>query len=193
MTYKGKEIDEVTLEIVDEYIKNNYKRRYANYDKYKGEKFIVSKVLDRVIKKITHPRRKKPINDIESEILYILKDSGHLCFTEEYRSYLEVERKKRNERYRVLKEKIMRPVVEEIVSNKKHPFSQYSEQLKDEKWKAFRDFVLVVRGKKCEMCGATEKLQIHHPNYIKGRKAWEYNCNEVIVLCEQCHRNVHGL
>jgi 5-methylcytosine-specific restriction endonuclease McrA len=80
-----------------------------------------------------------------------------------------------------------------IASENKVPYSPYSEKLKDKKWKAFRNFVFVVRGCKCEMCGATQKLQVHHPKYVKGRKAWEYTCNEVVVLCEQCHRKAHGL
>lgn len=71
--------------------------------------------------------------------------------------------------------------------------SPYEEQLKDYRWKAFRDFVFVARGKQCEMCGNKTYLQIHHPKYIHGRRAWEYNCNEVRVLCRDCHSKVHGL
>jgi 5-methylcytosine-specific restriction endonuclease McrA len=194
MTYKGKEIKSVTLEIVEDYIKNKYKPRYREkYDKFTGMRFIVLKILENVIKKLTHPRRTKPINDIESEIKYVLNNCGHLYYTKEYKSYLENEKRKYYERIRTKREDSLRPSIDKIASQRKHPFSHYKEQLQDDKWKSFRRFIFTVRGCKCEMCGATEKLQVHHPNYIKGRKAWEYTCNEVVVLCEQCHRKAHGL
>lgn len=72
-------------------------------------------------------------------------------------------------------------------------FIYYADQLKDERWKAFREFVFKIRGKKCEICGSTEKLQVHHIHYNKGVKAWEYNVNEVLVACVDCHRNIHGI
>lgn len=74
----------------------------------------------------------------------------------------------------------------------KEKFS-YAEQLKDKKWLAFRKFIFAVRGKACEMCGSTKILQVHHPKYKYGRKAWEYTCNDVIVLCQKCHEKVHNI
>ena len=68
----------------------------------------------------------------------------------------------------------------------------YSEQLKDKRWYAFREFVFEVRGRRCEMCGAERNLQVHHPIYKNGRNAWEYTCNEVIVMCHDCHMRIHG-
>ena len=69
----------------------------------------------------------------------------------------------------------------------------YGEQLLDERWKAFRKFIFVVRGGKCETCCKTTNLQVHHLHYIRGAMAWEYNCNEVIVLCKDCHKKIHGI
>lgn len=85
--------------------------------------------------------------------------------------------------------------IQEMESNQKQIFdySPYKEQLNDIRWKFFRDFVFVVRGKKCEVCGSTKHLQIHHLHYNKNCFAWEYNVKEVIVLCDQCHRKVHNL
>ena len=71
--------------------------------------------------------------------------------------------------------------------------AKYKEQLSDKRWKAFRVFVFVVRGKECEMCKAKSKLQIHHLHYIKDAKAWEYTCNDVMVVCDACHKKLHGL
>lgn len=69
----------------------------------------------------------------------------------------------------------------------------YNEQLNDDRWKAFRKFVFAVRGKKCEICGGTHILQVHHPKYISGRMAWEYTCNEVQVVCKSCHEKIHNI
>jgi hypothetical protein len=129
----------------------------------------------------------KPISDLERTLKGMCGSIGKW-------SYLTKEaQERRKETKRRFREDKIKPTINKIVSEKATPYSPYNEQLKNEKWKAFRNFVFVVRGSKCEMCGATQKLQVHHPNYVKGRKAWEYTCNEVVVLCEQCHRKAHGL
>lgn len=68
----------------------------------------------------------------------------------------------------------------------------YDEFLQDPRWFAFRQFVFAVRGHKCEVCGSTERLQVHHVGYKKGLLPWEYTCNDVKVLCRNCHARVHG-
>ena len=75
----------------------------------------------------------------------------------------------------------------------KREYAPYIEQLNDKRWEAFRKFIFAVRGKKCEMCGGTHILQVHHPKYKGGRLAWEYTCNEVQVLCKECHEKVHNI
>ncbi len=72
-------------------------------------------------------------------------------------------------------------------------FTTYNNQLQDDRWIAFRNFVLTTRGKRCEKCGSDKHIQIHHPYYIKGRAAWEYNCLDVIVLCSCCHEKEHHI
>ena len=69
----------------------------------------------------------------------------------------------------------------------------YEEQLKDKRWLSFRRFIFDVRGSKCEKCGSTTHLQVHHNHYIKGRSAWEYTCNDVMVVCRKCHRKIHRI
>ena len=34
-------------------------------------------------------------------------------------------------------------------------------------------------------------LQVHHKQYITGLYAWEYNKNDLITLCSECHLKVH--
>lgn len=85
------------------------------------------------------------------------------------------------------------PPIEPINSKFKVKKVPYSEQLKDSRWLAFREKVFRVRGRKCEHCGSTVYLQVHHPRYINGRKAWEYSTNEVVVLCRECHKKEHNI
>ena len=34
-------------------------------------------------------------------------------------------------------------------------------------------------------------LQVHHKQYITGLYAWEYNENDLVTLCSECHLKVH--
>lgn len=44
----------------------------------------------------------------------------------------------------------------------------------------------------CQRCGDCEsQLHVHHKNYFKGRKIWEYGTEELSVLCESCHEQAH--
>lgn len=74
--------------------------------------------------------------------------------------------------------------------NKRDP---YTDQLNMVQWKAFREFIFVVRGKKCEVCGKPSNLHVHHREYINNRFAWEYLPSEVMVLCSDCHRYIHKM
>ena len=38
---------------------------------------------------------------------------------------------------------------------------------------------------KCELCGSTDNLEKHHPNYD--------NPKEIVVLCRKCHRTTHSI
>ena len=68
----------------------------------------------------------------------------------------------------------------------------YDEFLQDQRWFAFRQFVFAVRGHECGVGGSTERLQGDHVGYKKGLLPWEYTCNDVKVLCRNCHARVHG-
>ena len=67
----------------------------------------------------------------------------------------------------------------------------YAMSLTQSEWKAFRQFIFVVRGDSCEICGSKKNLQVHHRHYIKGRKPWEYLPEEVMVVCHTCHSKLH--
>lgn len=69
----------------------------------------------------------------------------------------------------------------------------YSEQLKHNLWKQKRNSIVKQRDNKCERCGSTENLQVHHIKYIKGRLAWEYSDDLLECLCGSCHMKEHDV
>lgn len=78
-------------------------------------------------------------------------------------------------------------------NKRKNAYMAYGTQLHDERWLAFRQFIFNVRGKKCEVCGVTSNLQVHHLEYHPNKMAWEYTCKDVMVVCEKCHKKIHGI
>lgn len=72
--------------------------------------------------------------------------------------------------------------------------SKYSEQLKSPKWQKRRLEILNRDKFTCQICGSTEKtLHVHHTIYIPGRNIWEYEDDQLITLCEDCHAEEHGV
>ena len=55
-------------------------------------------------------------------------------------------------------------------------------------WKSNREWALERAGNKCEQCGATYSLQVHHKTY--AHLGYEYP-DDLIVLCEMCHEKEH--
>lgn len=64
----------------------------------------------------------------------------------------------------------------------------YSELLRHPKWQMKRLEILQRDNATCQLCGDTEtELHIHHKEYIKGNKPWEYNNDVLITYCKICH------
>ena len=216
MTYKGKEIteDQITIEMVRDIVLNQYfpthpySRTTWGYPD-RDTTFSYAKILE-VYKKYIHRHNSKPPADLESGIHKVIDMNEHNLITYEVRVYIEQKKKEWHERklqqsrgtekplskYQdtastvKMQEQFDTGVVELPLTKTKQG---YSEQLEDIRWTMFRTFVFVVRGQKCEQCGSTHYLNLHHVKYIPGRKAWEYNCNEVQVLCRECHEKVHNI
>lgn len=69
----------------------------------------------------------------------------------------------------------------------------YKEQIKDPRWQKKRLEILQHDDFTCQMCGAKDKtLHVHHTIYIPGRNIWEYEKNQLVTLCEDCHSKEHG-
>lgn len=68
----------------------------------------------------------------------------------------------------------------------------YAQKLKDPRWKSRRLQILKAANYKCTHCDATERLEVHHINYRKGREPWDYSDSELMCLCRKCHELVEG-
>lgn len=65
-------------------------------------------------------------------------------------------------------------------------------QYQDLRWKDLRDRIVNER-KCCAKCGNTQSLELHHKRYINDKLLWEYEDDDLEVLCKKCHLNEHGL
>lgn len=68
----------------------------------------------------------------------------------------------------------------------------YKEQLEHPLWTKKRHTILERDNHKCCLCGSTDNLQVHHTQYRKGKKAWEYPNSTLVTLCKECHQKVHS-
>lgn len=152
-----------------------------------GKDFSSEEIYKSLVQKKWRKNDGKPITDLDKTLLGISRCSNKLRFlTKEKRDSI-ISRKRKREFASNTKPRIVSK------DSGEEKFSSYKEQLNDERWKAFREFVFFVRGRRCEVCGETKRLQVHHLRYKKNTKAWEYTCNDVIVVCDQCHRKIHGI
>ena len=74
---------------------------------------------------------------------------------------------------------------------------EYEKLLKSEYWKGYSYSLIKERNFTCEDCGKRffnerNKLQVHHLVY-RDINPWSYNPDEVVVLCESCHKKRHGI
>lgn len=69
----------------------------------------------------------------------------------------------------------------------------YLEKLKDPRWQRKRLESLDLADWTCECCGdKSSTLHVHHKQYLKGREPWEYENDQLEVLCETCHSEEHS-
>lgn len=99
--------------------------------------------------------------------------------------------KKQKQILKKLRRSFTSQVLKEIESHKRKEY--YNRLLEDKRWKEFRLKVMSERGNKCECCGGTHILQIHHTFYISGKMPWEYNIDDMRVLCKKCHQRIHNI
>lgn len=67
--------------------------------------------------------------------------------------------------------------------------SDFFELYKRPEWQRKRLEVMEAARFECENCGEKERtLNVHHKFYVKGRKPWEYDDEDLTCLCEPCHK-----
>ena len=86
-----------------------------------------------------------------------------------------------------VKKKKKRNKNKEITRFTKETYKQY---LKSSIWKAKRKLVLNARGRVCETCGSTSKLNVHHSIYSR-EVLYGDSLKGLKVLCQECHNKVH--
>ncbi len=70
--------------------------------------------------------------------------------------------------------------------------SAYSDLLRDPRWQKKRLERLEAAKWECENCGGKDNtLHVHHGLYVKNRKPWEYDDDDLMVLCEVCYADHH--
>lgn len=74
---------------------------------------------------------------------------------------------------------------------------EYERLLQSDYWKGYSYSLIKERNFTCEDCGRSfpnerNRLQVHHLVY-RDVNPWSYRPEEVVVLCEECHRRRHGL
>lgn len=68
----------------------------------------------------------------------------------------------------------------------------WQEQYKHPNWQKRRLDRMELSKFSCERCYTEEEqLHVHHKRYVKGKKIWDYQDDELMVLCESCHQEIH--
>jgi hypothetical protein len=68
----------------------------------------------------------------------------------------------------------------------------YRSQYLDPRWQKKRLKVMESTGFKCESCQSeTNTLNVHHKQYIPNRDVWDYENEQLAVLCQSCHEYMH--
>ena len=68
----------------------------------------------------------------------------------------------------------------------------YAEKLKDPRWQKKRLEILERDNWSCRYCGDdTSTLYAHHIIYFSGTEPWDYDCKNIITLCDKCHTFEH--
>lgn len=71
-----------------------------------------------------------------------------------------------------------------------HGYESYKARVGAE-YQRWRKQVLAKCGKKCQMCGSTENIEVHHIVPIAENKDLRYAVDNGMVLCRKCHKEVH--
>ena len=135
----------------------------------------------------------KPIRDFKEEIeidnltnkqlmLFIECDDEKKRMAKKHRRVsIRGDRSKRNKRQPKHRNK------KKVKSSHKKAYDKY---IDSDQWTMMRWGLFYKRGEKCERCGKTENLQVHHKTY---ENLFREKFADLEILCKECHRKEHGL
>lgn len=67
----------------------------------------------------------------------------------------------------------------------------YAEKLKDPRWQKKRLKIMERDNFTCQFCQSeTKTLNVHHLLYHPNADPWEYEDDELLTLCELCHKGI---
>lgn len=160
------------------------RRRNSNRDTNTGKK----------IKQALSPKKSKNIKKEKANAADVVK----LSLDERKKLYEKIDsipKKERTKQQKLIRRLLRRSFtaqeIKDIERRKRKEY--YNRLLEDKRWKEFRLKVLSERGNKCECCGGTDILQIHHTFYMRCKMPWEYDIKDMRVLCRTCHQKIHHL
>lgn len=64
-----------------------------------------------------------------------------------------------------------------------------SEYLQSKEWKELKTMKLLLADNKCESCGSTHNLELHHIDYTN---LTQENFEDVAIVCRDCHQAIHN-
>lgn len=67
----------------------------------------------------------------------------------------------------------------------------YQSLLERPEWHEKRKTILRRDKHRCFICGAKNRLHVHHLKYYANRMPWEYDNILLLTLCENCHVKQH--
>lgn len=67
-------------------------------------------------------------------------------------------------------------------------FKQYIDYLDSLHWSNLRDLKFLEVGRRCQHCGDSRKIEVHHVHY---RNYTDCTTADLIVFCQKCHSDLH--
>ncbi len=62
----------------------------------------------------------------------------------------------------------------------------------DDRWIQLGKSLRRSRGNSCQSCKRGDvATQVHHVNYRRGAEIWDYDEEELVLLCAECHDKIH--
>jgi len=66
---------------------------------------------------------------------------------------------------------------------------EYNKYLRSGSWKKFRQTILDLRGRECQLCQSKHDIQVHHMSY---KRVGNEDIRDVLVVCGECHSFIHS-